>query len=77
MQNHSGAFLSKLNSAQSTLDNLTDNYSSDVDVYIQSCKRNLKAEIIKNFYELYRHDKRGLLDVCRQGRNKSFKNIAW
>ncbi|AFP75733.1 putative helicase superfamily protein [Mycoplasmoides gallisepticum CA06_2006.052-5-2P] len=77
VQNHSGAFLSKLNSAQSALDNLTDNYSSDVDVYIQSCKRNLKAEIIKNFYELYRHDKRGLLDVCRQGRNKSFKNIAW
>ncbi|MDC4181733.1 AAA domain-containing protein [Mycoplasma bradburyae] len=77
VQNHSGVFLSKLNWAQNALDGLQENYTSDVDVYIQSCKRNLKAKIIKNFYDLYKEDKKTLLEICRQGRNKIFKNINW
>nr|WP_255565847.1 AAA domain-containing protein [Mycoplasma sp. E35C] len=77
VQNHSSAYLGKLNYAQNALDHLQENYSSDVDVYIQSCKRNLKSIIIRNFYTLYKEDKKTLLEICRQGRNKHFKNINW
>lgn len=77
MQIHSGSYVKKINSLQTKINNFSYLFENQVNRYIENCKHNLRALIIKNFYNAYQKNKLLLLEMCRQGRNGNFKDISW
>lgn len=77
MQYHSEPFISKLDSLQKKINKFDQDFDQHFNQYIESCKRNLKSLILKNFFNLYESNKKELLDICRQSKNQSIKEIPW
>ncbi|WP_027124131.1 AAA domain-containing protein [Mycoplasmoides pirum] len=77
MQTCSASQLKDLLFLQNDIDKHSIKFEEETQKFINNCKDELHALIIKKFYNIYQTDKSTLLEMCRHGRNSNLKDISW
>lgn len=77
MAHYGQHYLTQIDKTNRKVDIFNAEYPRMVSTYIEQCRLALKATAITNFYACYNQNKNALLEICRQGRSSSWREISW